>query len=596
VFAALRTIFCIIFFSATLPNGIRLIELPQEGTAVEITAGYTSGGLAELAATSSARSLTLTAYSAGGSIEVLQERDRTGMRMRVPDWASSAVADRVAALFTEVPAAQTNIAPNGQDFRAKVEEEIRNALIEAVPAEDGYATDRAFVLFSGTIPSGLVDKLNAIPRRTPSSGRASTGIRLPAQRTIRFKSDSPVGAVIFASPIAAVYYKGWYSALLLDRLMKRLVTIPAATALPFTLTPYYYRVEVPVPAGQFADSVEANLLHELERLQFARAEARDLEAARQDALTYLQSKSAQEWFASHGISEHQEEGIQWIRSMSADDMRGAARDLLLVNRVIASWDPAIRQTSVEVETLSDNNAPSKTSPAAQESRLAVQVGGILPLPSFPPHTHSAQSTMAPERLPSGVSIAISNVHAVFVSGGAIVKFDHEPDSEALRSFQNYNSSRLLVLAPADGITHARELWSSFKGSSPNRESGVPKGKVASGDLPALVILKVLLDRKIIEAGWWHDVQLKISASQGSGLQIQASSDRQPAIFEWIKQFAEQPLSDTDMAWAHEVALHQFDAMRADLQALIWERDPEGTIQDLQAISAGHVQDVARIYF
>jgi hypothetical protein len=596
VLAALRTIFCLLFFSTTLPNGIRLDELPQEGNTVEITAGYTSGGLTELAATSAARSLTLTAYSAGGSIEVLQERDRTGLRMRVPDWASSAVADRVAALFTEVPTAQADIMPNNQDFRAKVEEEIRNALLEAVPSEDGYATDRAFVLFSGTIPPALVDKLSAIPRRAATSGRASTGIRLPAQRTIRFKSDSPVGAVIFASPIPALYYKGWYSALLLDRLMKRLVSLPTATALPLTLTPYYYRVEVPVPAGQFADSVEANLLHELERLQFARAEARDLEAARQDALTYLQSKYAQEWFASHGISAHLEEGIQWIRSMSADDMRGAARDLLLVNRVLASWDPAVRQTSVEIETLSDDGPSVGTSPAGQESRPRMQVGGILPLPSFPPHSHSAQSTMAPERLPSGVSIASSNVHAVFVSGGAIVKFDREPDAETLRSFQNYNSSRLLVLAPPDAISRARELWSSFKATSTNRESGVPKGKVASGDLPALVILKVLLDRKVIEAGWWHHVQLKINASHGSSLQIQANSDRNPAIFEWIKQFAEKPLSDADMAWAREVGLHQFDAMRADLQALIWERDPEGTIQDLQAISAGHVQDVARIYF
>ena len=46
----------------------------------------------------------------------------------------------------------------------------------------------------------------------------------------------------------------------------------------------------------------------------------------------------------------------------------------------------------------------------------------------------------------------------------------------------------------------------------------------------------------------------------------------------------------------EVALHHLGAALADLQALTFERDPEGSVQDLQTITAKHVQDVARIYF
>jgi hypothetical protein len=43
-------------------------------------------------------------------------------------------------------------------------------------------------------------------------------------------------------------------------------------------------------------------------------------------------------------------------------------------------------------------------------------------------------------------------------------------------------------------------------------------------------------------------------------------------------------------------MHRFESVRPDLQALTWERDPQGTVQDLETITAMHVQDVARIYF
>ena len=46
----------------------------------------------------------------------------------------------------------------------------------------------------------------------------------------------------------------------------------------------------------------------------------------------------------------------------------------------------------------------------------------------------------------------------------------------------------------------------------------------------------------------------------------------------------------------EVAIHRFDTVRPDLQALTWERDPQGTIQDIETIVPKFVQDVAQIYF
>ena len=165
----------------------------------------------------------------------------------------------------------------------------------------------------------------------------------------------------------------------------------------------------------------------------------------------------------------------------------------------------------------------------------------------------------------------------------------------LKRFQKYRADRILVLARPDSIDRARELWSSFKGND-SGEPGVPKGSVSTGDLPALVILKVMLDRKLIEAGWWRDVELRISASEGSDLQIRADAEKRLVILRWIKQIGGEKPPDTEFAWAREVAIHRFETLRGDLQALTWERDPQGTIQDLETIGAGHVSDVARIYF
>ena len=46
----------------------------------------------------------------------------------------------------------------------------------------------------------------------------------------------------------------------------------------------------------------------------------------------------------------------------------------------------------------------------------------------------------------------------------------------------------------------------------------------------------------------------------------------------------------------EVAIHRFNTLRSDIQALTWERDPQGTIQDIGTVLPKFVQDVAQIYF
>ena len=43
---------------------------------------------------------------------------------------------------------------------------------------------------------------------------------------------------------------------------------------------------------------------------------------------------------------------------------------------------------------------------------------------------------------------------------------------------------------------------------------MPAGSVATGDIPSLLTLKMWLDGKLIEAGWFEQVTLRIDASKG----------------------------------------------------------------------------------
>ena len=81
--------------------------------------------------------------------------------------------------------------------------------------------------------------------------------------------------------------------------------------------------------------------------------------------------------------------------------------------------------------------------------------------------------------------------------------------------------------------------------------------------------------EVIESGWWRDVSIRIDAGEGSDLQIDAPDEKRAQILDWIKTIAYAPLPDAYFAWVREVAIHRFDAVRPDLQALTWERDPHG---------------------
>src|SRR5262249_9388125 len=141
-----------------------------------------------------------------------------------------------------------------------------------------------------------------------------------------------------------------------------------------------------------------------------------------------------------------------------------------------------------------------------------------------------------ETLSSGVSLVASNINGVFVSGDSLTRLDRTPASDDLKSFAKYPSTRILVLTPSASVDRVRQLWSAFKGNA-SGEPGVPKGKISTGDLLALFILKTIVDMKLIEGGWFRDVQLRIDASEGSALVIDGDSGKGAVALDWIKGIA-----------------------------------------------------------
>ena len=179
-----------------------------------------------------------------------------------------------------------------------------------------------------------------------------------------------------------------------------------------------------------------------------------------------------------------------------------------------------KQTSVSVESVTANPATrpasrSLTAPDLAEGRIV----------AFPAHVDASTVTTLPETLSPGDLLATSNTDAIFVAGGPLTHLDHLPGKRGSekRSRRSCRPGSLATLASS--MDRMRQLWSTFRGNA-SGEAGIPKGMVSTGDLPALFILKTMLDMKVIEAGWWRDVTLRIDAGEGSTLEIAGGSSGQ----------------------------------------------------------------------
>jgi hypothetical protein len=459
-----------------------------------------------------------------------------------------------------------------------------------------YGTNRAFAVTNSASLESLVSverriSEDPLPKTEGPSGNATRG-QLP-----RVSSDLDEGAVLLGVPTPSIYYRSWYALLMLDRLIRETVSAKPKTELLPSLEPYFYRMEVAVPSGQLSESVDAALRADLNQMQYVRASREQVEAARKSAIQFLDSERIQEWFASFGVSARRMEGIEWVRSFSADDMRGAARDLVESNSVVASWSPRVRTLKLQTEYLSDIDARLVKSSNQAAPRL-IPLGSAKGVP-FPPHADVAFTEKKPVQLDSGVSIVASASYAVFVGPGSpnsLTFYAQEPSSDLLQtSYGAYRPARILVMAPPESLERLKQQWSRFKGNPNDETAMVVTGKIPGPHLPALLVMKMLLDRRLIEAGMWNDLQLDIRASEGSTLTIHGSDADRARVLSWIEDIASRPIPEEDLEWAREAAIHHLEDFLPDLQSLIWEWTPDGTIFDFRFIPAALIKDAARMY-
>jgi hypothetical protein len=459
-----------------------------------------------------------------------------------------------------------------------------------------YGTNRTFVVTN----SAPLESLLFVERRFSEDPMPKT--ELPLGNTVhgqlpRISTDLDEGAVILGMPTPSIYYRNWYALLMLDRLFREALPSKPKTELLPSLEPYFYRMEVTVPSGQLSETVEAALRADLNQMQYVRAGSQQLEAARRSALQFLDSDRIQEWFVSLGVSGRRMEGVDWVRSFSADDMRAAARDLVESNPVVASWSPRVRIVKLQPENLSDIEARLAKSSTEAAPRL-VPLNAVKVIP-FPPHTDAEFSDKKPVRLDSGVSIVASTSYAVFVGPGSpnsLTFYDREPSSSLLQtSYGGYRSNRILVMAPPESLERLKQQWSQFRGNPNDETAMVVTGKIPGPHLPSLLVLKMLLDRQLIEAGMWNDVQLDIRAAEGSTLTIHGSETDRARVLRWIQDIASRPIPDEDLDWAREAAIHHLSDFLPDLQSLTWEWTPDGTIFDFHFIPTALIKDAARMY-
>jgi hypothetical protein len=626
--------------NTTLPSGIRVYDLQRPaktGDFFEAIVGYRTGvnsetnGTDSLAAvvamflksSPSARAMAVAAYGAGGEVEYFSDLERTGIRLKMPNWARPMVEDSIAEFLSESPrknpelvdralnevrfrAASSMAATSSMDVLAKIEEQFRTAMLgsgalidlQAARREtiekffaENYGTNRAFVLMNA-VPS---PSLQAVESRSSPTPNQDAEIPRKPSPPFYIPSDLDEGMVIMGVAVPSIYYRNWYALLMLDRLIQQTVPSKPRTVIRPSLDTYFYRMEVPVPLGQTAEMMEATLRQELQQLEYVPASSQSLETARRSAIQYLESESVQLWFQSLGVPERRLEGIDWLRAFSADDMRAAARDVVETHPVIAGFSPRVRSLRLDTENLADisarkSNASSLPVAPRHDALAAVR------LAPFPPHDDTTTVELPPVRLDSGVSVVASSAYAVFVAPNILQVFEREPDTALLQtSFGAFRANRILVMAPPSALDRVKQQWAGFRGNLRDQEPVPILGNITSVDIPALLVLKMLLDRRLIEAGLWNDVHLEIRASQGSTLTVQGSDTDRRIVLDWLREFAALLPAKADIEWAREAAIHHLSEFRPDLQSLIWEWNPDGVLTDIRFIPDTQLQEVARIY-
>ncbi len=608
-------------------------------------AGYPSGmsALADtyLSVSSPARSVALATHFAGGEFEFIDELDLVGMRLGVPEAAVETVLGQIARFFSQATIvdretleyarslAVERARTDPDDFKLEIDSEIRRELLGGHPYrrrpagqvddierievadfgkyyEDSFGTDRAFVIISERISDSWLESFAAIESRASTYPDISDVEANAETSTIEFPSR-PIGGVILTTAVPSVHFEYWFTMLALDGLMRQVVAPDAAFQFPLALDPFFHRFEIAVEIPRYAEDVRDTVLQRIDDLQFRSASPDVLRMVKRDALELLSRRSTLEWFAAHDLWEALVDGWATVRDLTSDGLRVAAREMVNQRRIVALWSAAFDQPSVVVESL--DLITGSTDSAEETIRRAP---GRIDLRMPADLTSDVPDPIQVEKTESGITLALARVYKVFVAGrfdlnlpgglpergsnGVLWSFERSPDASVFEALEGVRPDRILIFVLPSDIDSERARFESWSSGPRDSTPSMPAGSVATGDLPSLLVLKMWLDGKLIEAGWWGQVDLRIKGTEGSRLVIDAALDREQQVREWIRHLAEEGIEESEFLWARSAAAGYFDRIRQDLQIFLWQRDARGLIQPPATVSLSRLRDVARIYF
>ena len=217
-----------------------------------------------------------------------------------------------------------------------------------------------------------------------------------------------------------------------------------------------------------------------------------------------------------------------------------------------------------------------------------------------------------ELLPSGITLAIAENYAIFVEGsfsydlpngvaqfgsnGVLWFFEKAPNSDVLEALRRVRADRILMFVPKSDIASIRQYFEDWQSGSNDFVRTIPLGQVATGDLPSLLVLKAWLEGKLIEAGWWQWVKLRIDGLEGPRLLIEGDPRLTTQVRSWIQQVVTHGLTGRELSLSKVAAAHHYGRIRRDLQILLWQRDPLGSIRSPVNVLESRLRTVARIYF
>ena len=636
-----------------LANGLRVVLLPSSsGDDLEdwtdVAFGLTLGvrdeaghppGTARVAAryfsvSPSARAIAVIAHLGGGTFEFVEEPDRVGIRVRVPTVLLSPVMIEVSKYFRASAVAAPlryahdlirDEASDADDFRTEVEYRIRSELLGAhryaepsvdragvdriehedligFIAENSYS-NRMYVIVSNPLPAEALASLAAIGSNIMPSAYSSPEPPVDYEARLEFPSQEN-GGVVLATSVESVHYQSWFMTLALDRLFGYVLG-PDAT-LEFEPYPgrFLHRIEIAVRVPESSEGVRDRLLAQIEELRYRPPSPSRLQTIKSEALAYLSERETMEWFVAHDLWTALEDGWGALFNMTADDLRSAAEAFSSARRTIAIWRPVLASTGITMESLAAG--PIETRSAV----LFDDLGDRIEIPEFAPPPAPESESVSVEPLLSGVTLAEGPEHAVFVAGpfdgdlggraasgpnGVLWTFPDGLPAAAWEGLVAVRSDRILVMGPSTELPALRERFGNRAGALDSTPS-LPAGEIATVDIPSLLILKVWLDARLIEAGGWSSARLDIDATEGSRLLVDANPARARQVRSWIEEIAERGIDQTEFERVRSAAVRYFDRTRRDLQILLWQRDPVGSIPPPSRVSRARFLDMVRYYY